>query len=632
MNKNGAGRLGNRLIAISVYLVILIAGLRFSYYKMFAAFSPFDDEGSLMHLVQMYLENTASYDLLRTVYGPLYFLQKYAIYTALNVDVSHDITRLTTIGYWAVIALVGAVFVHRITKSLLLAAVVQMQLILHLADLIGSPGHPQEIATLVIMSALLISSYLGLNRPGYCSAAGLGVAVGCLILIKINLGVYLGVPLALSMLLFLPRSIYVRGLFWLAALSGTILPIMIMWKNVQAPSVDQNFCIVVVCVIAACLFASSKQKDKVELSWRAVQVAIGAFVFSIAVISFLIVGLGGSFAAIMDAVVLRALGFPSMLHTSVGMGSLSVIASAISLLLAMCYRFSIPKYPSSNSRLLVQSIAKLVYGFIVIYCVYRFSQWSLFLVIPAQFMWVVLIDTGGEKTATLSYQFPRIFLCLLAAFQLLLAYPVAGAQLSWASILLIPLAAICIGDACPILWEEVRGRLLRSTSSDWRQKIQPISLTLLLCAVCLIYYQKADIAGLEKRYSLLYRLDLPGASKMRMRKHEAVNIRRLVKDIKSNCDGFVGLPGFSSLYFWTQLPPPGNITGAWIIAMEDERQREIIRVMDRYERPCVVHNRRALKTWAQGRLDYLEEPLVEYITRNFREVRRYGSYSLHIGK
>ena len=167
----------NVLFQVSVYLIIFVVGLQYSYYKIFYSFALFDDEGTMMHLVRIFVDDAASYDLLQALYGPFYFLHKYAIYSALNADVSHDITRCTTIVFWGLIALVGAFFVHRVTRSFLIAAIVQMQLILHLGPLAGSPGHPQEIALLVIVCALLLSSFVGYKRFRLLGFLGLGAAL-----------------------------------------------------------------------------------------------------------------------------------------------------------------------------------------------------------------------------------------------------------------------------------------------------------------------------------------------------------------------------------------------------------------------------------------------------------------------
>jgi hypothetical protein len=617
------------LLSVAVYLVIFAVGFQYAYYKIFSSFKPFDDEGTMMHLVSMFLKDTSSYDFLRTVYGPFYFLHKYAIHSVLQTDVSHDITRFTTIGLWGLIAVVGAYFVHRTTQSLLLAAVVQMQLILHLGPLVGSPGHPQEIALLLIMGALLLSSLVGIKHYGMLGLVGLGVAAGALILTKVNVGLFLGIPLALSMLCFLPRNFLVRALSWVAVVAALLLPAVMMWRHVQVASPEQNYCLVIIFSLAACLLVSWRRTGSAMLSWRDVCIAAAGFGFLIVCICLVIVSLGGSIGAIADAVILRALGFSGGYHTTLGIRQISVYASVVSMVLAACYCLLAPKVHNRELWILVFALIKLIYGCIALYYVYRFSMFVLLVLIPIQFMWIILIDSDGTK-GTLNHRFPRVFLCLLAGFQALQAYPISGAQASWSGILLIPLAAICIGDAFPVLWTKIRRRLPERSSGLLGKEFQAAFFAITLCAVCILYYNKADIKKFEKRYTQGYALEMPGASRVHLSKREATKLKNLVRDIRSKCDGFVSLPGFSSLYFWTQIRPPGNIVAAWMISMEDERQIEIIEVMESYRRPCVIHNRRAMNTWVKRKLDYSKRPLVEYISNQFEESRSYGGYSLHV--
>jgi hypothetical protein len=102
----------------------------------------------------------------------------------------------------------------------------------------------------------------------------------------------------------------------------------------------------------------------------------------------------------------------------------------------------------------------------------------------------------------------------------------------------------------------------------------------------------------------------------------------LTENVRANCDGFVGMPGFGSLYFWTQIAPPAAINGAWILNLEDTYQRAIIEKMQTYERPCVVYNPTRVKAWLHGRPLDEEQPLVRYIRQNYKPGPRSGAYTL----
>ena len=100
----------------------------------------------------------------------------------------------------------------------------------------------------------------------------------------------------------------------------------------------------------------------------------------------------------------------------------------------------------------------------------------------------------------------------------------------------------------------------------------------------------------------------------------------------SECDGFVGLPGFPSLYFWTQILPPAVIAGAWPVNLEEDRQRAIVETMQTYERPCALYNRGRTMFWTQGRPVDSEQPLVKYIETSLKRVKVFGADILLVKK
>jgi hypothetical protein len=146
------------------------------------------------------------------------------------------------------------------------------------------------------------------------------------------------------------------------------------------------------------------------------------------------------------------------------------------------------------------------------------------------------------------------------------------------------------------------------------------------------YYAKADIPGREAAYWRRTPLALPGASKLRFARSDIAQIRWLAENVSAHCDGFVGMPGFGSLYFWTQIPPPGVINGAWILNLEDAYQRAIIEKMQTYARPCVVYSLDGVNIWLKGRPLNRKQPLVRYIEDHYKSGPHFGVYTLRLDK
>ena len=106
----------------------------------------------------------------------------------------------------------------------------------------------------------------------------------------------------------------------------------------------------------------------------------------------------------------------------------------------MCYAFVARRIRDRETPRLVLACVKLAYGCMAFYGLFRFGPLLAQQTIPIPFLWLVLVRTDDEA-ADGRRQFPRLLLCLLAAFQLLQAYPVFGSQATWSVFLIAPLVA-----------------------------------------------------------------------------------------------------------------------------------------------------------------------------------------------
>jgi hypothetical protein len=630
-------RAADSIMAVSVYAAIFVVGLQYAFYRTFSQFKWYDDEGTMLLRVRAFIEDPASYDLFSGVYGPFYYLHKYAIYGFLQAGVSHDINRLTTIAFWGLIAAGCAFLVHRVSRSLVLAAIVQVQLLFLLNAFANEPGHPHEIALALIVIALISSSFIGAGWSGFAGMAAFGAALGALLLVKVNLGVYLGVAMLLALLLLLPPNRPVRILTWLTAAASAALPCAVMLRGLGTPwgpdygvlatHVTQNYCALATFMIVAVLAAASDQKEGEKVRWADAGTAAGAAAVTIGVVCAVSVALGTSLSAIADGVLLRAIRFPSKVASAVPVSREIAQAGAVSAFLAICYRLAVPALRRHGIVSLLLSMIKLAYGSYVLFSIYRDPAWlRLHIAIPVSFLWLMLVMPHTETSPKLRERFPRVFLCITAAFQVLQGYPVYGSQQLWAVFLMIPVAAICVGDASRYLFEVIKrrfgGKSLQSPS--W---LQPVSTAILLSCVLLGYHGKGDLHKAQTVYANLTPLDLPGSSHLRLPEFQVVMLRRVVEALRSECDGFVGLPGFASLYFWTPLPAPGPINGAWMLTLEDRFQSLLVERMRTYDRPCVLEEFN-LRTWTRGRPMDPRMPLLRYIRTEFKPSRRIGPYML----
>lgn len=630
MNGTGSSPLNTRaLLFVPISLLITLWGWQYAFYKLFSKFEISGDEGTMMLRAHAFLTDPASYASIGGMYGPFYYIHKYAIHALFHSPVSHDFTRFTTLVLWGLIATACATFVLRLSRSLLLAGIVQLQLILQLEALTNEPGHPQEIALLLISVALLCSSSVTRERVGLAGMAGLGAAIGALLLVKVNLGIYLLAPAALTLLWALPRSPTLRVLRLAAMGVALVLPALIMREHLHT-AWARNYCLLSTSVIAACLVASTRSDRSGGLRWSQVGVVALAAAATIGATCAVIVALGGSLSAIADSVVLRAANLPGVFLLRAPVGRTAAGVAAASSLLAIGWAAAFAHLRGRPAATALMSLLKLAYGCFVLYVAFFDRTFLLVRTIPLPFLWLVLIPSPGSTEEETPNAFPRIFLGLLAAFQTLQAYPVYGSQAVWSVFLVIPAAAIAIADGSRHLLALLRRAVPVSISMRAMSRFSTMASVLALGGVFALYDAASGLAFVRAYYKSLTPLDLPGAHRLRVSYIHADWIHWTVDRVGTRCDGFVGMPGFASLYFWTRIPPPGLINNSWVLNLDDETQAAIVTRMRTCERPCVLVNSSHLPRWNVVRPTYVESPLFQYIQKEFEPADSHGPFTLMV--
>ena len=75
----------------------------------------------------------------------------------------------------------------------------------------------------------------------------------------------------------------------------------------------------------------------------------------------------------------------------------------------------------------------------------------------------------------------------------------------------------------------------------------------------------------------------------------------LSTQIRQNCDTLFTMPGMGSSSLWVERPSPnGYNLSTWMTAFTPEEQQEMVEILRRTKRPCVVYNPRLLLLWMPG--------------------------------
>ena len=596
-----------RIVAAAAALLIsaaavVVTGICF-YVVMFSSFADYDDEGTIMIAVQSFVEGRALYTEISTqTYGPLPFLVARLVYGLSGAPVSHDATRLLTMAFGIAAAALVAFFVYSVTKSFAFALLTYLQGLLLLGALANEPGHPQGLLVVLVAAILAASARPLSNR----SIVILGISSAATLLTKINAGVYTAAPVVMALLVASSPTRWIRRLQIGLGIGLSLLPFAVMRMHLATWGL-YGALLVSATTAATCVTVRRRLADPVSPATVTLYAAAAA-IFAALVVGATILA-GTPFDQQLEGVLFSALRFVGMFEVpwDVSSGDVTMAMSA----LAMAVALSATRVASTRGLRLALKVAFAI-------AVWIAAAWHpTKLVSLAPFVWVVALPLADESERVRE-AFPRALLCLMGACQLLIAYPVAGSQQTWALWLLIPAAAVSAADA------------LQSQLAVRSGVVRAAAHIALLVGMFYVYAPRYSVHGMQDQYAARPSLDLPGARRVHVEPQTAAKYQRAVAWIRRDCDSLLSLPGLNSLYFWSQKAPPTHKNpGAWMTLLDDAAQREKIDRVASDLRACVVRDRAIAEFWNQGR-DVSHRPLVRFIDESFHTVAMSGSLELMV--
>ena len=238
-------------------------------------------------------------------------------------------------------------------------------------------------------------------------------------------------------------------------------------------------------------------------------------------------------------------------------------------------------------------------------------------------VWLASTGTSGMPRAREAELAPEVPLLSILLF--LTIFPVAGSQLSLATLMLVPVVV----DISACLYEDIRSFLHRSKRIEMLFCLT--IATILIFGVAVNYHKFADLY----RRSELMPLSLPGASRISLPSQQAKSIQEITQWLRVNCDTFYGLPGFNSYYIFTGQDVPGRATGggAWMNLLNTKEQDAVLTDMTSKprHRQCALRDEEVLGFWQQGR-SLPSSHLIDYLLNEFKPVLRIGTTELLLRK
>jgi hypothetical protein len=293
------------------------------------------------------------YDEVYSLYGPLYNLVYGFIYGPLGAPATHDEGRLIATFFWLVWTAAFSLFCFHLSRSIASALVSFVLLLIWLRPLMGSPGHPQELCLVLIGVSLLLTLLLepaagGEKRKGVALFC-LGAAVAALSLIKINVGVFLGLPLLLVFLRQSWSAILASFLAPLAAIGLVLLPLAVQAILFDLPWVRAYSAFSVLSIAAACLVYFRVPRSPFVSAWAWIAILAGGALTALLIVGAMMAA-GSSLYGILNGVLLQNMYFVRNWYLPLHVGALGLSAASLSLVAAGAYCLGITR-PEHSRRL-----------------------------------------------------------------------------------------------------------------------------------------------------------------------------------------------------------------------------------------------------------------------------------------
>jgi hypothetical protein len=604
----------SRLGSLAASVVLIVTSV-WAYYVIFSQFSWYDDEGYVMMTVRQFAEGRALYDDVYSQYGPFYYVLRLTLLLILRAPVSHDVTRLLTLVTWVAVAIMVAGFLWRTTRSGVVTLLGYLLTFQHLRPLANEPGHPQELCLLLVAFLIVLVSRWNTPRHVPALMVAAGVIVGGLILTKINVGTYALFGLATAFATFASRG---RMLYLiLISIAGSALPWAVMrthvsWSSRYAAVVSVSF----VAIVMVCRVLSTER----PFGGAAVRRFAVAAVSISGATCVAVLARGTSPTGLLTGVLLQPLGFSEIFFNEVRLPVQAVVIAVASLILALGYLGVCVHRPDAPGAVnwmfwwLKAAVGVFGIGLAMVFPL-------VLLGFGPALLWLVLIRPLSEPWA---YEdlFPRVVLVGVANFQAMQAYPVAGSQIAWATLLTLPAMLLCVSDAVQELATTRAGRPVRAAWAN-RRWLQAVALG----AILLFFVVRLDVVGARERYQSSLPLSLPGSRLLRLPHQDVATFRWLVAQA-TQCTTVITLPGLNSLYFWSGLEPPTGFNAtAWPALLDRSQQQRIVDTVRPRQNVCVVEYPAGIRTFGRDVIVF-QQPLMRFVRDEFRVVQERSGYQV----
>lgn len=590
------------IVALAATLVVAGGWLLFTYFMVY------DDEGYVLLSLKNFSLHGSLYDQVYSQYGPFPYLLYDALHRVLGFAFTNTAGRWITLVNWFGTAAACAILVGRQTRSFLWAAFTLAGVFTYLWVMVHEPSHPGSLLSLLVA----LGAWLGAEAwtAGRLERfAVIAALVGAaLAFTKINVGVFfLGAVFAWLAVNTTPARA-ARALVWLVALGCAVLPFGLMHSLLDAPWV-RLFALVFICASLGTLLAARAVARPLVIP-RHWGIFAAVLTGAVVLLAGCTLARGTSVHGLIAGMLLEPLKHPGVYFYPVRWESGVRELALGSLLLAGWFTRSAWRTPVAIIRLVVTAVFLCTPLQLISMSL---ATWATSYGMALAWFFVVPLRENDEGAPV------RAWIALVLVFQLLHAYPVAGTQVNWGTYLWVPLLALGMHDAVPLL----RARLgAWARFAGWAGAAATAAVTLVMTG------QLAKIGW--SRFQGNPPLAVPGAENLHLDPDSTYVTRILNENLRAHADLLFSLPGLYSANLWTDLPTPtlANATH-WFSLLSEPQQQDIIDRLAAAPRAALLVERDVLNYLAQTGF-HPHGPLHEWLMANFEPAFSLDGYELWI--
>ena len=618
------------VVAVALYALVAMGAAVAAYFALFTQFAPYDDEGTLLVTLKAFASGGTLYSDIYSPYGPFYYELFGGLFAFTGQDVTTDVSRSIVLVLWVGTSFLYGLAAQRLSGRLALGLAGMIAAFGSLYALANEPMHPQ-ILCVALLGAFTLLAVAGPTRRVAWAGAAAGALLAALTLTKLNLGVFAVAAVVLAAVLTVEPLQGRRWLRWPVVAGFVALPIVLTARDLSISWV-RNLMALEVLAMAAIAIAAWPSRPRAgeadDGAGRWLLAAVAGFAVAFAAIVAAIVLNGSSLSGIYDGMVTEAMRVRDVNMTEFPQPGAAVDwALAAVAAAALCVRLR----PSAGgvAPSIWPGLLRAAAGVTIWFTVARIAPFSINPSagnpdsLPIALAWVAAFPPAGVSESPYK-RFVRVMLPALAVAETLQVYPVAGSQMSIATLTFVPVGALCLGDALTSLraWGESRGA----------RALERFGIVAAVVSIALAAQFALDaIVRPAANGAVIYRdqeaLPFAGAGQLRLAPEETETYARLVDLLhRYRCTDFIGYPNIDSFYIWSGIEaPPPYAPGAWINALDGERQQRIADELRASPRPCAIRSDARAENWLRG-APPPDRPLARYVLDGFRSVEQVGEF------